>query len=56
MTTSRSDDNLDLFRDSPQRQAELWRTAAETCRQQFPNDTQRLAYYLSEAERLEKVA
>lgn len=51
----RSDNNqLDLYRDSPQRMAQAWRAAAETARQQYPNDTDRHAYYLREAERLEK--
>lgn len=44
---------LDLYRDSPQMQAQAWRTAAETARQQYPNDERRYAYYLRGAEKLE---
>lgn len=43
----------DLYRDDPARQAQQWREAAEASRQQFPNDHQRHAYYVAEAERLE---
>lgn len=45
----------DIFRDSPARQAEAWRAAAETCRQQFPGDEPRYRYYAERAERLEKM-
>lgn len=46
----RSDTNqLDLLRDSPERQAQQWREAAETSRQQYPDDVRRYTYYLREA-------
>lgn len=51
----RSDANqMDLYRDSPHVLAEKWRQAAEASRQQFPDDEQRYAYYMREAEKLEK--
>lgn len=34
--------------------ARAWRIAAETCREQFPDDEKRYQYYINEAERLEK--
>ncbi|ADV26978.1 hypothetical protein Psesu_1128 [Pseudoxanthomonas suwonensis 11-1] len=43
----------DLYRDSPQKQAQQWRAAAEASLQQFPNDTRRYRYYTEQAERLE---
>lgn len=36
------------------RLAKAWRQAAETSRQQFPDDEKRYRFYLDEAERLEK--
>lgn len=51
----RPEDNLDLFRDDPSRLAGVWRQAAETSRQQFPDDTARYAHYIHEAERLEAI-
>ena len=46
---------LDILRDSPARQAEAWRAAAESAKQQFPNDVARYRYYADEAERLERM-
>jgi hypothetical protein len=50
----RSDDQMDVFRDSPAAKAAQWRTAAETCAQQFPGDAERLRYYQEQAERYER--
>lgn len=52
----RSDDNLDVFRDSPATKAAQWRAAAETCAQQFPGDARRLRYYQEQAELYERDA
>ena len=49
----KSTDNKDLFRDDPKRIAGAWRAAAETCRQQFPDDEKRYAYYMGKAIELE---
>lgn len=49
----RPPEQLDIYRHSPARLAEAWRVAAETSRQQSPNDTKRYRYYLAEAERLD---
>lgn len=43
---------LDLLQDSPERRAQQWREAAETSRQQYPDDVRRYAYYLREAEKV----
>ena len=53
MTTSRRSDQPDLYRDSPTRHAEAWRAAAESCRQQFPDDHARYRYYADRATQLE---
>lgn len=45
----------DLLRDSPAKQAQAWRAAAEASREQFPHDTERYRYYAAEAERLERM-
>lgn len=50
----RSDDQMDVFRDSPAAKAAQWRAAAETCAQQFPGDAARLRYYQEQAERFER--
>lgn len=44
----------DLLRDSPAKQAQAWRAAAESSRQQFPDDHERYRYYEERAEKLEK--
>ena len=49
----RSDQQLDLINHNDARMAEAWRAAAETARQQFPNDTARHDFYDQQAERLE---
>ena len=49
----RSSEQPDLYRDSPTRHAEAWRAAAETCRQQFPDDLDRYRYYADRATQLE---
>ncbi|UZB05517.1 hypothetical protein OM948_08710 [Xanthomonas citri pv. fuscans] len=49
----RSDDNLDVFRDSPATRAAQWRQAAQSCAEQFPGDAKRLRYYESHAEMFE---
>lgn len=36
--------------------AKAWRIAAETSRQQYPNNEERYQYYIKEAERLEEQA
>ena len=50
MTTARQ---LDAFRDSPSREAERWRIAAESSREQFPDDLDRYRYYADRAAQLE---
>ncbi|HST44511.1 MAG TPA: hypothetical protein VLK29_04720 [Luteimonas sp.] len=50
----RSDDQMDIFRDSVAAKAAQWRAAAETCAQQFPGDECRLRYYQEQAERFER--
>lgn len=45
---------LDILRHSDARMAKAWRAAAETARQQFPDDDERYRYYAREAERLEQ--
>ena len=52
----RSDQQTDIFRDARQVHIDAWRAAAETARQQFPNDTARHTYYTEQAERLERSA
>ena len=52
----RSDQQTDIFRDARQVNIDAWRAAAETARQQFPNDTARRTYYTQQAERLERSA
>lgn len=51
---------LDVFRDDPKRIAQAWRVAADTALRdvQFTDDERasRAAYYLAEAERLERAA
>ena len=37
------------------RLARAWRAAAETSKQQFPDDHDRYRYYLNEAERYERM-
>lgn len=49
-----SHENLDLFRDDPQRLIDAWRTQAQTSREQFPNDERRDAYYRKKIEELEQ--
>ena len=49
----RSDQQTDIFRDARQVHIDAWRAAAETARQQFPNDTARHDFYDQQAERLE---
>lgn len=53
MTTSRRSDQPDLYRDSPAKQAERWRIAAESSREQFPDDHARYRYYADRAAQLE---
>lgn len=36
--------------------AKAWRIAAETSKQQYPNNEERYQYYIKEAERLEEQA
>lgn len=55
MTTSRSSEQLDLYRHSPARMAQAWRAAAESSRQQFPDDHERYRYYEERAEQLERM-
>ena len=43
-----------LSSESPTRHAEAWRAAAESCRQQFPDDLDRYRYYADRAEQLER--
>lgn len=45
----------DLLRNSPDREAERWRIAAESSRQQFPDDHERYRYYADRAEQLERM-
>ena len=52
----RPEAQADWMRDNPARLAKVWRAAAETARQQFPNDTVRHSYYTQQAERLERSA
>ena len=52
----RSDQQTDIFRDARQVHIDAWRAAAETARQQFPNDTARHAHYDNEADRIEREA
>ena len=52
----KSDQQLDLINHGDARIAEAWRAAAETARQQFPNDTARHAHYDNEADRIEREA
>ena len=52
----RSDQQLDLINHNDARMAEAWRAAAETARQQFPNDTARHAHYYDTADRIEREA
>ena len=49
------DRQLDAFRDSPAKQAQAWRAAAESSRKQFPHDENRYRYYAAEAERMERM-
>jgi hypothetical protein len=51
-----SQNNTDLFRDSADRVAQQWRAAAEASRAQFPEDADRLKYYLSRADFYENIA
>ena len=46
------DAQLDAFRDSPAKQAERWRIAAESSCEQFPDDHARYRYYADRAEQL----
>lgn len=46
---------IDAFRDSPAKQAQAWRAAAESSRQQFPDDHERYRYYEERAEQLERM-
>ena len=52
----RSDQQTDAFRDSARAHIDAWRAAAQTARQQFPNDTARHAHYDNEADRIEREA
>lgn len=47
------DRQLDAFRDSPAKHAEAWRAAAESSREQFPDDHARYRYYADRAAQLE---
>ena len=47
------DAQLDAFRDSPAKQAERWSIAAESSREQFPDDHERFRYYADRAAQLE---
>ncbi|WCE04470.1 hypothetical protein [Pseudoxanthomonas sp. JBR18] len=51
----RPEQQTDIFRDDPRAMAEVWSQAAETSRQQFPDDTARYAHYIHEAERPEAI-
>lgn len=45
----------DLLRDSPAKQAQAWRAAAEASRKQSPDDHARYRYYADRAAQLERM-